>query len=369
MQWNFFKRLFSPKKFLGIDIGTSCIKIVEVSQSGNKYKLENYGSISAAAFYEKPFRTFTKDTILFSTQDIVKAIRAIIKETGIETKKAIFSVPDFSTFFTNFELPFMKKEELDQAVRYEAKQHIPLPLKEVFLDWQIIKGDSFESKKHDSAKKEKLKILLVAVSNKIVNQYQEIANLSQLELVSLEAEVFSLIRALIKKNEKEPIALVEIGASSTTCSIVNEGKLENSYSLSIASNEFDKKIAEKYNIDYLEAEKLKKRYGLLYNKDDGKNIREDLLPLIDLIIIEIEKSFNNFYQKGGKEIQKIILAGGAVLLPGLKEYFQVKFKKEVLISQPFSLFKYPPALEKTLQEMGPSYTIAVGAVLWGLHSR
>jgi type IV pilus assembly protein PilM len=358
MKWNLFQRFFSPKKFLGIDIGTSCIKIVEISQFRNRQKLENYGSISATAFYEKPFRTFKKDIILFSTQDTVKAIRSIIEEAKIKTKEAIFSIPDFSTFFTNFELPFMREEELNQAIRYEAKQHIPLPLKEVFLNWQIIKGNF--------AQKEKLKILLVVVSNKIVDQYQKIADLSQLKLVSLEAEVFSLIRTLIKKDEKEPIALIEIGASSTSCSIIDETKLENSYSLSIASNELDKKIVEKYNINYLEAEKLKEKYGLLYNGTEGRNVHEHLLPLIDSIIIEIEKSFNNFYQKGGKEIQKIILSGGAVLLPGLKEYFQVKLKKEVLISQPFSILNYPPVLEKTLKEIGPSYTIAIGAALGGL---
>jgi type IV pilus assembly protein PilM len=370
MKWGFFQKLFSSKHFLGIDIGTYSIKIVEISQSGNKQKLENYGSILASSFYEKPFRTFSKNTILFSTQEIVEAIKVIIDEAKIKTKKAVFSIPDFSTLFTNFELPYMEKEELNQAVRYEARQHIPLPLKEVSLDWQIIKRNPVELKKRNSISKEKLKVLLVAASNKIIEQYQEIAQLSKLEIISLEAEVFSLMRALIKKDEKESIALIEIGATSTTCSIINEAKLENSYSLSIASNDFDKKIAEKNNIDYLEAEKLKKELGILNNnKIDEKNVREYLLPLIDSIIIEIEKSFNDFYQKGGKEIQKIILAGGAVLLPGLKEYFQFRFKKEVLIAQPFSRLDYPPILEKILKEMGPSYAIAIGTALWGLHSR
>ena len=306
MIWNPFKGLFSQKKFLGVDIGTSCIKIVELSQSADKQKLENYGLLPATAFCEKPFHTFEKDSLLLSTQDIARAIKNIIEEAEIKTRQAIFSVPDFATFFTNFELPLMKKEELEQAVQYEARQHIPLPLKDVFLDWQVIEGNTLGEKERGSIQQEKLKILLVAVSNEIINQYQEIATLSQLELISLEAEVFSLTRALIRKDETGPIALVEIGARSTTCSIIEKVKLENSYSFDMSGEELDEKVAEKFGINHLEAEKLKKKYGLLGEEEKIKDLRQTLLPLIDVILIEIEKTFNNFYKKGGMDIQKVI---------------------------------------------------------------
>ena len=359
MTWNPFQRLFSQKNFLGVDIGTSYIKIVEISQFGNKQKLGNYGFLPATAFCEKPFHTFEKNNLSLSTQNIAKAIKIIIQEAKIKTQQVIFSVPDFATFFTNFEMPMMKKEELEQAVQYEARQHIPLPLKEVFLDWQVIRGRVLEGNEPSSIQQEKLKILLVAVSNEIIKQYQEIAKISNLKLISLEAEVFSLMRALVKKNEKGPIALIDIGARSTTCSIFEKVKLENSYSFDMSSDKFDKKIAEKFNINHSEAEKMKRKYGLL------GDFRQTLVPLIDVILIEIEKTFNNFYKKGGTDIQKIILAGGGALLPGLKEYLQIKLKKEVVVSQPFSVLDYPPILEKTLREMGPSYAIAVGAALRG----
>lgn len=370
MSWNPFQKLFPSKKFLGIDIGTSCLKIVEISQSADKQKLENYGFISTGAFVKKSFRDFEEKNILFFTQDIVEGIKSIIQESGIKTKKAIFSIPDFSTFFTNFELPPMKREELEKAIQYEAKQHIPLPLKEIFLDWQIIKGNVLDQVRgRDSNEKEKLKILLVAVSNRIIRQYQEIATLADLELVSLEAEVFSLMRALIKEDEKKVIALIEIGAKTTTCSIVDEGKLENSYSFNMSSNEFSSIIAEKFNLSFLEAEELKKKYGLLDNGVDGKNFRSILLPLVDLILLEIQKIFDNFSRKEGREVEKVVLAGGAVLLPGFKEYLQVRLKKEVVVSQPFLGFDYPLVLEERLREIGPSYAIAVGAALRGLHGK
>ena len=362
MSWNFLQKLLPPKNFLGVDIGTSSIKIVEISQSANKSKLKNYGFISADILSKNSFWTFKKNNILFSTEDVVKGIKAILQEADIKTRRAIFSVPDFSTFFTNFELPPIKKEELASTVQYKARQYIPLPLKEVTLNWQVIKGKFLDQKGYDPNKQEKLKILLVAVSNEVINQYKEIAILSELELISLEAEVFSLIRALVNENEKDPIALIEIGSKSTTCSIVEQGKMENSYSIDISSDEFNKIIVEKFNIDYLEAEKLKKEYGLL-KKENG--ISHLLFPLVDIILVEVQKAFNNFYQKEKKEIKKIILAGGAVLLPGLREYFENRLKKEIIISQPFSKLDYPLVLEQTLKEIGPSYSIAIGAALRG----
>jgi len=357
MTLNPFQMLFS-KKSLGIDIGTSFIKVVEISKSRNRLKLGNYGSLSAPVLYEKPFRTFEKSTLLFSSQNIARAILAIKEEAKIKNRKAIFSIPDFSTFFTNFELPSMTKEELSQAVRYEARQHVPLPLKEVVLDWQVTEGETLEQKKT------KLKILLVAVPNEVINQYQEIARMAQLELVAMEAEVFGLLHSLINEDDRELICLIDIGARSTTCNIIDKKVLKISYSFDMSGNELTRLISKGLNIDYREAENLKKKHGILLNQT--LNVRQILLPLIDVILREIEKIFNNFYQKGEGKIQKVILAGGSALIPGLKEYFAENLKKEVEIANPFSNIFYPPILEKTLKEMGPSYAIAVGMALRGL---
>lgn len=355
MVWNPIS-LLVPKRFLGVDIGTSFVKMAEISKFGNRKRLDNYGSLSSAILYEKPFRTFEKSTLLLSSNDIAKAIRAIMEEAKIKTKQAIFSIPDFSTFFTNFELPLMNKDELDQAVRYEARQYIPMPLSEVTLDWQKIEN------KFQDPKKTKLKILLVAVPNEVINQYREIAKLSNLELFALEAEVFGLIRSLIGEDTKEPVALIDIGSRSTTCTIVEKKILKTSHSFDMSGNDFTKVISKGLGLKYLEAEDRKKQEGLLPNRET----RQLLLPLIDVILAEVEKIFNNFYEAEKKEINKIIIAGGMALLPGLKEYFQERFKTEVEIADPFSSIFYPPILEKKLKEMGPSFSIAVGAALRGL---
>lgn len=344
-----------PKRCVGIDIGTSFIKVVELSRWGERRNLENYGEISAKVLYQKPFRTFEKKTLLLSSKNISRAIRAILEEAKIKTRQAIFSIPDFSSFFTNFELPPMTTEEIPQAVRYEARQHVPLPLSEVTLDWQIIRGAPSDHKK------EKLSILLVAVPNEVINQYREIARISELQLVSLEAEVFGLSRSLIGEDEKRVISLIDIGAQSTTCSIIDRKVLKTSHSFDLAGNEFTERIAKSLGVDYQIAENFKKIIGL-----ESRSLREILLPLIDSILMEIEKIHRDFYQLETKEVQKIILAGANALLPELKEYFAEYLKKEVEIANPFSHIFFPPILEEKLKKIGPGYAIAVGMALGGL---
>ena len=212
----------SSKSFLGIDIGTASIKIVALSKKGERKILENYGEISTHEVGEKPFRTgFTpeKSSFSLSVKEISQGIRAILSEAKINSRLATFSIPDFSSFFTTIELPPMTREELPRAVHFEARQHIPLPLSEVVLDWSLISKETVDPQGPP------LKVILVAVPKEVINQYQEISRLCGLHLLALEAEVFGLLRALIKEGKKV-IILVEIGAQSTTVSIVEDRGLK-----------------------------------------------------------------------------------------------------------------------------------------------
>ena len=351
-----------PQKFLGIDIGTSFIRLVEISSWAGRRNLENYGEMSAEVFYKKPFRTFEKSTLLLSTKDISRAIKAIIEEADIKSRQVAFAIPDFSSFFTTFELPPMTEEEISQAVKAEARRHVPLPLGEVVLDWQPI------TRIKDSTK-QNIKILLVAVPNEVINQYQKIANNLELKLSALEAEVFGLRRSLIGKDEKRVISLVDIGARSTSCSIIDKRVLELSRSFDLSGDNFTERISKGLSLDYKTAEKLKKKHGILAPQGTGQenDVREIVTPLIDIIVREIDKIFMNFRLKEKKEVEKIILAGGTALLPGLLGYFKDHFtKKEVEIANPFSRIFFPPILDETLKEMGPSYAIAAGMALQGL---
>lgn len=341
------------KSAIGIDIGISAIKLVEISRRGGKINLENYGQVAASSFYQKPFETFGEGSFVISSPDVSKIIKAIIKESGIKSKESVFTIPDFSSFFTSFDLPQMSEEELPGAIEFEARRHIPIPVSEVILDYFLTKGKP--GKKGD-----KLEVLLIAVPKDVVAQYQEIATASGLELKYLEAEAFSLTRALAK-NYKDAVCLLDIGAQSTTINIANEGRLKASFSSDIAGNNFTHAVSKALSIDYKKAEFLKNEHGL-----KSEEIEEALLPPLNLIIIELEKIFKDFEKEEQKKIKKIIIGGGSAFLPGLTQYMYSNFKKEAVIANPFLNFIYPEVLKKELDRLGPSLSVATGAALRNL---
>jgi type IV pilus assembly protein PilM len=352
--WNPFKKI--EKNYLGIDIGTTAIKVVELSQHGDRIKLENYGEAAAQTLYERPFRTIDKNTLSLSSPEIAKALLAIFEEAKILERKAIFAIPDFASFFIDFSLPPMTRAEVPEAIRYEARQYIPMPLSEIVLDWTIIGGELGKRKQKGTA----LKVLLVAVPLEVIHQYEEIANFAGLKLKAIEPEAFGLLRALVDR-DKKTVCILDIGAQSTTINITDSGILKKSHSFDISGNELTQLLAKSMGVSYSDAETFKKEQGL----EDGIGTEKILLPLIDYVIDETRKITKEFYQSEGKEVEKIILAGGSSKIPGLKNYFATELKIDTTIANPFVNIFYPPVLEETIKKMGPSYAIAVGMALRG----
>ncbi len=354
-----------PKSFLGIDIGTSAIKIVELSAFARRIKLENYVELPTSNFQQRQFQTPEKSVIFLPSEDIAEAIKTALSKAKIKTRDCVISIPDFLTFFTAFDLPKMTKEELAQAVKNEARKYIPLPLKEVTLDWHLREVE------FDKQRKKSITIFLVAVPNEIIYKCQQIAILANLKLLVMEAEIFGLIRALIKKEEEKLIGLIDMGARSTTCSIVEKGVLRVYHSLNVSGSFLTEKIARELEIEWELAEKLKREYGISnppsgWDAETQESFKEILISTVNPLLQEVSKIFNGFYLKEEKEIDKIILAGGVGLMPGVLSIFQNYFKKEVELANPFSNIFYPSPLKETLKKIGPLFAIAVGMALRGL---
>jgi type IV pilus assembly protein PilM len=124
---------FFSKASLGIDIGVSSIKIVEVSVSGKKKKLENYLEFQLP----QGGGNYSEDGFLLIEQTAT-VLQGLLKRSRIKQKQVAFSIPDFSTFFTTFSLPPMSESEVPKAIEFEARHHIPIPISDVRFDWQVI---------------------------------------------------------------------------------------------------------------------------------------------------------------------------------------------------------------------------------------
>lgn len=345
----FFKKQQSS---LGIDIGTTSIKIVEFQQNGKSFKLENYGEYRLLSLRQKPLLIESSSFFIFE-EDLSNTIKKILREANIKERKAIFSFPIFSSFFTVIEFPMMDFEEIPGAVNFQAHQYIPIPLSEVILDWQIIEEDSYN--------KERIKVLLVAVPKDIIEKYKKLAEDCNLRLKTLEIESFSLVRSLIKK-EKDSFIIIDIGGRTSSITIIDKGIIRISHSLDFCGFNLTKAISKKLNISLERSEELKKKKGI---KETGGNlISSSLFPVIDKLIFNVERAIRAYSSSGNKkEIKKIILTGGGALMPGIKEYFALKLQKKTEIENPFEDVFYPPILNETIKEIGPSFSTAVGLAM------
>jgi len=353
------RKMFS-KSCIGIDIGTFSIKIVEVSRIGKKIKIENYVKFQVPSEEDSLFKVFEDQNLLLLSNRVSEIIKELLKKARIKEKDVFLSIPDFSTFFTNFELPSMPISELPKAIEFEARHHVPLPLSKVTFDWELLEDqkDFGEVRKHH--------ILLVAVPNDVIKQYQNLAILCDLNLKGLEAEIFASMRSSIELIEsKKPVCLVDIGYTSTTINIVENKLLEQSNSFDISSNSLNQALVSSLNVSWQEAERMKQDFGL---NPDKQSVLLALRPPIDSIFKEVEDVCHRFYQSSGKKVEDIIFIGGAACIFGLEEYFKVFLKKKIKVSNPFrvSNISYPPLLENRLDEIGSSFAIALGLALRGV---
>jgi len=344
-------RMFA-KNFLGIDIGIASFKVVEIS-SKNGVRLENYGQLRSEYVSENK----SPQGLVVSNDYIIAALASILQEAKIRTKEVFFAIPDYATFFTSFDVPAMSRPELEEAVKYEAPRHIPLPLADVTLDWEVIKGNALTETRTP------LKVMLVAVPNETINQYEKIAKALGLKILAMETEVFALARALIRYQEKRAIlCLIDFGQKSTTINIFSQNILRVSHSIDISSEELTKALADALKIDFRKAEIIKKMYGL--TKDE--TVKNILTPHVDILVKETKEIFNQYFLEDKERIEKVIIGGGAASLLGLKDYLNLQLKLPVEIANPFLEISYPPGLDTVLKKIGPEFAIALGAALRGV---
>lgn len=337
---------------LGIDIGSKGIKIVELAQEKERLNLQNYAEIKLSAAKKETFQYFDKKTLLPYSKNVSLAISAVLEEAKIETKEVVFSLPDFSTFFAYFSLPPMTEKELTDAINFEAKKHIPIPLNEVVLDWELI-GETVNEKEGEN------KVLIMAISKNLVSEYRKIAENCGLTLISLEAEVIGLKRAIIGE-DKETICLVETGYQSTTISIIDRGFLLTSISFDVAGKDYSYSISEALGIGLEEAEKKSIASG--FNTKDEKTI-EAIEPIFNIILEKIKQVISSF-EKDNKKVQKVILVGGLASMPGLLERISSNLgNMKVKIGDAFSDIFYPAELKPLIPEISSIFSIALGEAL------
>ncbi len=340
------------KSRLGVDIGTASIKVVEISKESNRFTLLNYGMIEVAA---------GKDTSQPSNQDIVAGIKTVIQSAQIKSKDAIASIPSFPTFATTITLPYLSEEEVEKAMPFEARKYIPVPLNEVQLDWAIVNVHK-EPKEQIIAKSggPTVDVFLVAVPKQEVARYQSIMNEAGLNLRALELENFALIRSLIG-NDLSSIVIVNIGGRSTSILIVEHGVQRASHDYEIGGFEITKSIAQSLGITIARAEELKRSLGIRATEDNI--VRQAMSSLIDLMVLEVNKTIHNYEDQQKSKIAKILLVGGLANMPDFLKYFGEKLGREVSLGNPLARVVIPAGVERLRAELNSTFVVSIGLAM------
>lgn len=342
--------------FVGIDIGSASIKVVEVSRFGKKVSLRNYAHLESATYEGQPFRAFEKETLFLAGERSVEAIKSCFEAAGIQPQKAIFSLPDFSSFFVTFDLPAMSSGELAKVVNFHASKYVPIPMTEIVLDWKKVGPPASKSDKNKP-----LHILAVAIPKKTMQQYRKVAESVGVSNFVLEPEAFSLFRVFIPEDD-QPLCVIDFGSRSTTLSFGDRYGLQSSHSLDVAREKIVKNISEKLNLEPAAAQELLDQKGFEASEEE---VIHALTNAMSSLVSAFNESWRSLRLREVVPDQRprVLLAGGTTRIPGLQDYIQGALKTKVEVAKPFTKLDYPSILEPAVQDIGPAFSVAVGAAL------
>lgn len=325
---------------LGVDIGSSSIKIVQVER-GDTPHLTTYGMVDIA----EPISSQTTDEQVHQMADLLKNL---MEKARVTTKNCIMSLPNSAVFTSVIDMPKMSDKEMESAIQFEAKKYVPLPFSEVTLSWTVI------SDNEDGAS---IKVLLIAVPNQIRDIYIKLFQLAGLNLEIIEIEALSLIRSLVVDKTKNDV-IIDIGAKVTGLNFVRQGSLQLTRNLSIGGDTITDRIAQALNLSAPRAEQFKRDFGL--NGTDF--LPEAVKPVLSVIKTEVAQIVS-LYSSHNVNTDRIVIVGGGAQLPGITEYFSTELSIPTILGNTLAQVEFDEAVKPVLSRYSLHLSIAIGLAI------
>lgn len=360
---NLFKK--DNKSVLGIDIGSSSIKVVQLKKNGDKALLETYGELSLGPYAGVSVGQSTN----LNVEKIIEAMNDLLseKEVAITTKVCGMAIPFKASLLSVIKMPEVGQKELETMVPIEARKYIPVPISEVALDWSIIPKlqSEDEDKQTNDSNVKTIDILLAAIHNNKINEYQDIVTRTGIDARFFEIEVFSSLRSVMPDVNK-PMMIFDMGSSTTKLYIINRGLVYSSHIINKGSQDITSNIARILDIPINDAEIMKRNIGM-GKTSEGVDLSEAAMVVSEYIFTEANRFLFNFQQKTKQNIKSVVLIGGGSALKGFKEIAQSNFKVDVISGNPFEKVEAPAFLEEVLSSTGPEFAVAVGVALRAIY--
>ena len=341
-----------PSQVMGLSIGTYSSKVVQLRYEAERAILETYGEIKNEGYFRHPETSRSGSAIPYSDQDIAELLRDLVRESNATAGQAVCTLPMTAAFITTISFPRSLQGEVSQAVPYEARKYVPVPIAEVVLEWMIVE---------DAEPRDTVEVLLVAVPREIVEKFKRVFQAAGITLRSLELESFSTVRALVGRDQS-PLAIVNMGHLSTSLTFVDKGFIRGVHTMNRGSHELTLALERGLAVGRERAEQAKRDIGLS-ERIEERDITSVIAPLTETLLGEIARALALYNRRAGRKIQRVILTGAGAHLKGIVAYGASRLGMEVMVGNPFARLVTPPVLAPMLREIGPNFSTAIGAAL------
>ncbi|MFO0862937.1 MAG: type IV pilus assembly protein PilM [Candidatus Saccharibacteria bacterium] len=344
-------KLFPQEEnYFGLDIGSSSIKLAQLRALHGRPSLVTYGDI------EVPSDMVVSDSDI-DQQRVADLIKQLADDAKVTSKNVVASLNAAQSYTAIITVPKLSHDELAQSIKFQADKVIPMAIDQVKLDWAVV-GENPAS--------DELDILLVAAPNNVANKYLNIVQKAGLELMALEINSIAQSRSLVSPADAQSCILIaDLGVLATDIAIINAQIPRLVRSAAVGYKAMLRVATQNLGIDAGQADQFLKKFGMDQTKLEGQ-VYKTLKPIVDHLVEELNKSITFFQEKNeNKHIEKIILTGGTVALPGLPLYIANSTGLTVEIGNPWQNISYPAELQSNLAGLSLNYATAIGLAMRG----
>jgi type IV pilus assembly protein PilM len=331
--------------FFGLDIGTTAIRLVELQGNGQPRSLVKY------AYLPIDSKIVLSDAKT-DQQRLAQAIGELMSRSHMLTRNVAVGVPSQRVFTTLADFDRLPNDELAKSIKYQADSLIPTPLDESKLDWEVL-GDSPKDPT-------KLEILLSSVPNAFIEQRLDMLEGIGLNVIAFEPDNLAMARAMLPTNTKMPQLVLDVGYKSADLVIIVNGTPKLTRSIPTGVEAIVRSATQNLNVDETQAQQFVFKFGLSKDKLEGQ-VYQAILPAIDLLTNEVEKSIKFFQTRyGTAPIERLIITGGAAALPEFPLHVANRFNLNVEIGNAWRNIAFAPERQNELLTLANQFGVAAG---------
>lgn len=346
--------LFSqkPSRVAGLHIGDYSSKVVQLRYERERAILETYGEIKNEGYLTRAETSRSGGGLPYRDADVAELLKDLFRESNVTAEAVVCVIPAAAAFITVVSFPRTLLTEIPQAMPYEARKYVPIPIAEVALEWMIL--DSLEPR-------DTVDVLLVAVPRETVEKYRRVGIAAGMAFRALEVEPFSAARSLVGRDQS-PVSIIHFGHLATTTTFVDKGFVRMAHTISHGSQDLTLALERGLGVGKERAEQVKRDVGLS-ERIEEREIASVIEPLMEALFAEVARTLSLYNRRASRKVQRVILTGGGAHLKGIVEFAASRLGLEAARGNPFARLVTPPFLQPMLRDIGPNFSTATGAAL------